>query len=43
MAAVAKTIHSIDVDFLALQKIENQGVLVDFNSRFLPHALPPPR
>ncbi len=35
MAAVAKTIRSIDVDFLALQEIENQGVLADFNQRFL--------
>ena len=35
MAAVAKTIRSIDVDFLALQEIENQGVLMDFNRRFL--------
>ena len=35
MAAVAKTIRSIDVDFLALQEIENQGVLVDFNHQFL--------
>ena len=35
MAAVAQTIRSIDVDFLALQEIENQGVLVDFNHHFL--------
>ena len=34
-SAVAKTIRSINADFLALQKIENQGVLVDFNRRFL--------
>ena len=34
-SAVAKTIRSINADSLALQEIENQGVLVDFNRRFL--------
>lgn len=34
-SAVAETIRSVNVDFLALQEIENQGVLEDFNRRFL--------
>ena len=36
LAAVAETIRGINVDFLALQEVENQGVLDDFNRRFLP-------
>ncbi len=35
LAAVAETIRSINVDFLALQEVENQGMLDDFNRRFL--------
>jgi endonuclease/exonuclease/phosphatase family metal-dependent hydrolase len=35
MAALAKTIRSINVDFLALQEIENEGVLANFNRQYL--------
>ena len=34
-AALAQTIRSIDVDFLALQEVENQDVLEDFNRKYL--------